>query len=175
MPPYTMTKNCPNWTKTIQAPSYLHCQLFIKHINQSVRLLKKFTEYPFLIIVCLYIKNGLNRINNSLSPHIPNRKIFELPVDRIPHRYISQCVSYNILMKLFRRTMNVECFRNIFKTKFGNTWNYFPGLILASWKSMKCSVSPFLLVCVIFIEVRISLHDCFGMVITQLRFQPSCN
>ena len=48
--------------------------------------------YDKFIIVCLNAKKGLNRINNSHSPHIPNRKIFELPTDYTA--YIEKYLSY---------------------------------------------------------------------------------
>ena len=57
-----------------------------------------------------FFKNGLNRMNTSLNPHIPNVMIFELPVHFIPHisvnnfiiffphkpyaEYVGKCVSY---------------------------------------------------------------------------------
>ena len=45
----------------------------------------KFWRDPFLITICLYVKNGFSRVNSSLSPHIPHIKIFDFPGDFIQH------------------------------------------------------------------------------------------
>lgn len=63
---------------------------FVENIRQPVRYIIKFGEHPFLIIACLNLKSGLNRVNTSLSLRIPNIKIFEHPGDFTP--YISASV-----------------------------------------------------------------------------------
>ena len=87
-----MVENHPNRNKSVQPPgseymdSTPYRERFIENIGPSVRyFIETQKEILSEINMPSGAKNELNGINNSLSPHIPNRNIFVLLADFIPH------------------------------------------------------------------------------------------
>ena len=69
-------------------PNLVTC-IIVSFSFYSVKMGEIFTENPLIIIVYLYVKNGLTRVNIFLIHHISNVQIFELPADFIPHILIN--------------------------------------------------------------------------------------